>query len=354
MEKRKIILVDTDPEYMIRLFDYAKRKMPKVELACFKDIVEAALYAQEQEPDLFVLSTAFEKTPPRFEKPIKTAWLFRDAQEGKTRRGVFQYQRAGDLLTKLCEISELPYEYEKKNTKVLAFLPCAGEVGVSTIASAGCIHFSRKAERVLYFNMQQFGHLNEVFCKPSPWGMKNIDEAIEAVSENPFEILQTLVCAEAGNIYSCDCFTNPLEASGADFSQIERLLQTIVQSGLFDVILVDCDLIFDRRFSLVLSSADKVVLVGDGSGLSNSKIQAVCTLLSKLSEERGISYPSKCCLLYNKYVEGESRKCESKTIQDIGGVFLQSDGAKATIIKKIAAMNLFDRLLENETEERHA
>lgn len=353
MEKRKLILVDTDSEYMIRLCDYVKKQAPDLELSCFESRKEAVDYALEFPPDLFILSDAFRENPPRFLQPIKTAWLTQKPKEQPGEREVFKYQKASVLLSRFREIAALPFAYDKKDTKVLAFLPCAGNVGVSTVAAAGCIHFSRRMERVLYLNLQQFGHLNEVFCKPTLWGVRDLKDVLDAVEENPFSILTTLVCVEADNIYSCDCFTNPLEASSADFADVERLLRSLRESGLFDLILIDCDLIFDERFLLVMK-ADKVVLVGDGTGASNSKIQAVCTLLSKQQEESGENLLDKCRLLYNKFVEGKSRKCDCKAIRDVGGVFLQTDGAKATIIKKIAAMNLFDRLLSAETEESHA
>jgi len=89
-----------------------------------------------------------------------------------------------------------------------------------------------------------------------------------------------------------------------------------------------------------------LILVGDGSDISNGKIARAYQVLSTLERNMEIPLVSKACLIYNKFSSKTSSVLEGIDLKNIAGVSKIEHATTQQLIGHIAGNEMFDRIFE--------
>lgn len=91
--------------------------------------------------------------------------------------------------------------------------------------------------------------------------------------------------------------------------------------------------------------ARDIVLVGDGSELSNSKIRRAYEALSIMEQNADAPLMNRISLMYNKASSKTGQTVEIQGLREIGGAPKYERATTAQILVQLAPMELFNKIL---------
>lgn len=119
-------------------------------------------------------------------------------------------------------------------------------------------------------------------------------------------------------------------------SDMIELFETIISIKDYDLIVVDMKLLF-RKFQLkILSKADGIIFISDGSSAANSKIYSMNNALIEYEKKNGEEYLAKSVLIYNRFSSKLGTVIDNLSIRYIGGIQRISDATERQIINQIS------------------
>lgn len=123
-----------------------------------------------------------------------------------------------------------------------------------------------------------------------------------------------------------------------------RLVSEIKLSGIYDEIIVDTDFVFDSDNIKFLKLAENIVWTGDGSEISNTKInRAYSALMMQEDNEENPLY-SHIVLIYNKFSNKSGRAVGGVDITNIGGAPRYEHASTKQVVEQLCNMNVFEKL----------
>ena len=120
---------------------------------------------------------------------------------------------------------------------------------------------------------------------------------------------------------------------------VDRLLQSIRRTGLYEIVVLDSDCGMDERMIAVLRCASSVVIVSDGRESSSRKLARFSAAMRDVAEESGQDYSTKFLFLLNR--SDRSRSVESAW-ELLGEIDDYAGEPTGSVIDRIARSNVFD------------
>jgi len=127
--------------------------------------------------------------------------------------------------------------------------------------------------------------------------------------------------------------------------EILKLLSEIQLMGEYDYIIIDADFSFSADSLKLYREARDIVLVGDGSELSNSKIRRAYEALSIMEQNADAPLMNRMNFMYNKASSKTGQTIEIQGLREIGGAPKYERATTAQILAQLAPMELFDKIL---------
>lgn len=115
-------------------------------------------------------------------------------------------------------------------------------------------------------------------------------------------------------------------------------------SSQYDYIVIDCDFGMQKDDLELYSMANEIILVGDGSEISNDKTVRAIASIQILEQEKNMSICRKTMLLYNRFNNYTGRTIENLDIRTIAGIPPFENLNTQQIITKISGMQFFNVL----------
>lgn len=353
--KIRLMIADHDPEYANRLISFLSGSYAdELEIYSFSEVESLEAFLRTQMADVLLLSERLNFETERLPGGISFAY-FSDSPEVDTIKGcrtVCRYQKL-DLLYK--EVLSLYSEketnitgYKAKSTdsaSLLVFLPASGGVGASAAAAAASVHIARSGKRVLYLNLEQCSDMALVFAGSGQSTMSDVVYAIKGNKSNLKLRLQAMVEQSPENVHFFSSSPVPLDSMELNEQDFEKLLQELQEMGAYDYIVLDMDNYFLEKLYVALRRTDRLVLVGDGSQISNGKLQRYAEALELLSKTQNLQLERKTMLLYNKFSSRTGTQINLPNISLIGGLPRFEGASFKQVVEEIAKSSVFEKLI---------
>ena len=127
--------------------------------------------------------------------------------------------------------------------------------------------------------------------------------------------------------------------------EIIRMISELKLTGAYEYIIIDMDFSVSKDILKVYKQAHSVVWVGDGSEISNTKIQRAFNAFSIMEQNEESPLVNRLCLVYNKFSNKSGKTVGDIELRNVGGAPVYMHASTKQVIDQLATMTLFDNLL---------
>lgn len=352
--KIKLAILEKDPCYLNRIVTaFSARYSDKIEIYSFTDPEIAMATLEDARIDVLVASDAVEVDTSILPKRCGFAYFVESAEVDtiNNQRAICKFQRADLIYKQILSIysenagSISSIKLGDETTKMIAFSSPNGGVGTSSLAAACAVHFASSGKRVLYLNLERFGAADLFFSAEGLFDMSDIIYTLKSKKANLAMKLESCVKQDERGVFFYSRTKYALDMLEIRPEDVVRLISELKLTGSYDYILLDMDFSLEPQTVKIYKQAHAVVWVGDGSEVSNSKIQRAYEALSIREQNEEDPLTGRLCLIYNKFSSKVSKTVENIGIRNIGGAPVYVHAGIREIIDQIAPMNMFDNIV---------
>ena len=366
--KIKLAMLEQDKLYLKRVKAILeKRYADKLEVYTFSELEIALENLKNIKVDLFLADESFDiehvKVPPK----CGVAYLV-DSPEIKTLNGkpaICKFQKCDLLYKQMLNLYaenapsiERVQTEQTEGTRIIGFFSPSGGTGCSTAAAACAVRFASQSQKVLYLNLELLGDA-EIFFHGE--GTGDFGDIIYALKANANQLmkqsdkgekkggnlairLESLVRQDSTGVHYYAATKLALDMQELTGEELRQLLEELRKSGGYDAILLDLDFSFAYPLLQILSECDSIVMVSDGSAVTNQKLERAVASLGILEQQEEKQIQQKMCILYNRFSTKTSQMIEMEGIKNIGGIKRFEGYQPEQLIKQLANQSEFDVL----------
>lgn len=351
--KIKLAIIEGNVNYLNRIVSVFSTKYPdKFEMYSFTSVDLAIPVLSASKIDVVIVSESIDFDLSMIPKRCGFAYFVDagDIESFRNQPAICRFQRA-DLIYK--QILSIYSEYAGKyaelkpsddNCKVVAFTAPSGGVGASTLAAAYAIHNAAKGLRTLYLNLERFGSSDDFFSAEGLFCMSDVIYSLKTKKVNLAMKLESCIKHDSRGV----CFISQpklaLDMMELNVEEILRLISELRLTGSYDRIVLDTEFGLDADRLVILHQANLIVLVGDGSTISNTKLSRAITALSLKEQTEDTPLLERSLLAYNKYSSKTSVPLKNIDIQVIGGARKFEHATVQQILEQLCKMTMFDEI----------
>lgn len=288
MAKPRIIIADTDPDYIIPLqLKFVEDFFEKVDLEIITDKgYYDTLFSLAQRADILVVSEElYDHSLQRHN--IGHIFLMTEQYEEEATADlrvdrIFKYTSIKEIFNEIIGKSGDVLKLEgnsKQETQVVLFYSASGGTGKTTVSMGVSAALTKNYKKVLYINasrLQSFQHMLE---NPAPITAADIYAKLGGDAlENVYADIKHVIRKEIFNYLPP--FKAALMSLGLHYSDFCSIITSAKKSGDFDFIIVDVDTAFDEDKADLINLADKVVII---TNQSTAAVSATNLLVSNIN-----------------------------------------------------------------------
>lgn len=229
--------------------------------------------------------------------------------------------------------------------KIITFISAGGGTGSSSAAAACAVSAARQGKKVLYLNLEQFGDTKLYFQAEGQMDMNDVIYAIKSKRTNLALKLESAVKTDSSGVCFYESSNMALDIIGLNKEDIDRLIQELKVTTLYDYIIIDTDFIMDEKCFNILRYSRHIVCVSDGSVTSNSKFQRAAASLAELDRSQNQQFSHHISILYNKFSNKTSSTIEGDDYKTIGGIPKFEGASLQQVMEQMVSMGVFNELL---------
>lgn len=352
--KIKLAILEKDTSYLTRLVTSLNIKYPdKLEIYSFTDYKTVIEVLDDSKIDVLIASDTFEVETNKLPKRCSFAY-FVDSPDIDTVYGqmaICKFQKI-DLIYR--QILSLYSEnasnisgirFDEDHCKVIEFISAGGGTGSSTMAAACAMFYSKKRKKTLYVNLEILGSTNVFFNNEGQFDMSDIIYALKSKKNNITLKLESCVRQSDTGVYY---FSQPkvaLDMMELETDEIIRLISELKSSCNYDYIIIDMDFGLGKGFLEIYRQAHSIIVVGDGTDVSNAKILSAYQSLEKLEQGMDISILNRMSVIYNKFSNKTGKLVENIGLKMLGGAPRFEHATTKQIAEQLSMMGIFDEIL---------
>lgn len=355
MIRIRLAILDRDQDYLSRFTAVFGTKFADTyEVHSFTDAAIAIGALDANKIDVFIADDAFDIDASVLPRRCSFAYLVdsNGVDSVKGQRAICRFQRS-DLIDKQIKniYSENPAVTrsgliaENRATNVLIFSSPSGGAGTSSATAACALHFASAGRRALYLNLEKFGCADVFFSGDLAFGMSDVIYALRSGKTNLSMKLASCVKQDMTGVYFYSQAKSALDMFELTDSDIIRLMNELIASGLYDYIIIDMDFGIGEEYLRICRQANILVWVGDGSETSNAKIQRAYQALVIKEQNDDESFLDRICLFYNKFGSETGRMLENIGLRCIGGSQIYVHATARQIMTQLASKDIFDKII---------
>lgn len=352
--KIKLAILENDRNYLSRLVNvFTTRYTDKLEVYSFTD-EDAALNAlSASRINVFLADEVFEIDPKAIPNYCGFAYLTDNSGIESIRdvRAVAKFQKTDLIYRQILSIhsenagSDVTLYQNDDDCKVIAFVSPSGGTGASSAAAACALYLSRKGKKALYLNLEKLGASDVFFKAEGDFDFSDIIFAVKSKKTNLSLKLESCVRRDDSGVYFYQPTEVALDMLSFKTEETLTLLSELKISGLFDYVILDMDFGLDSDTLSIFRQCPVIVLVGDGSVISNSKLQRAVKALNLMEEDNADRLIPRMHLLFNKFSNKTGTVPAGLELKPLGGAPRYEHAKPEQIIQQIAALTVFDKIL---------
>jgi len=298
MAKPRIVIADTDVNYIIPLqLKFVEDFFEKVDLEIISDSgYFETLFSTPQRIDILIVSESLHSEDMQRHDISHIFVMDEQYEEERTTdltvNHIFKYTSIKEIFNEITGKSADVLKLEKKgkqDTQIILFYSASGGTGTTTVAMGVSASLTRNFKRVLYINaahLQAFQHMLE---NHSAITAADVYTKLASASDSIYSDIKYVIRKEQFSYLPP--FKAALMSLGLNYSVFEKIITSAKKSGDYDFIAVDADVTFDEDKAVLLSIADKVIVV---TNQNLSSVLATNVLVSNINGANADKYIFLC------------------------------------------------------------
>lgn len=352
--KIKLAILERDSSYLNRIVSVFNMKYgEKFEIYSFTDKDVALETLDPAKIDILLANDVFEMDNAQLPNRCAFAYLVDsadiDAINGQ--RAIFKYQKIeliykqilGVFAEKASMVSGL--KVGNDSCKVIVFSSACGGVGNSSMAAACAVHFAVAGKKTLYLNLEKFGGADMFFTAEGQFDMSDVIFAVKSKKANLALKLESCVRQGRSGVYFYAQPKYALDMMELGSSEILELISELQITGSYDYMILDMDFAIDKDAINIYHKAHSVVLVGDGSEISNQKTVRAYKAIEALEQNADAPLTKRMSLIYNRFSNKTGNAMEDIGLRILGGAPRYEHAKTKQIVSQLSSMNLFDQII---------
>lgn len=352
--KIKVAIIDTNIEYLKKITKVIENNYAdKLQLFCFSNVNIALEGIKANKADIVLVDIDtdidFKELPNRCGYAYFTDSI--DIKTYKDIRCVCKFQKVEHIYKDLLGVyaekaasSDEQIGNNNFNSKIISFFSVSGGVGGSAMAAAYAKSRVRKGIKTLYINLEKTGNVEIAFQGNGNGDLSDILYSIKSKKSNIRLKLESNVKTTFEGLYFYDSCNTAYDLSELSKDEIKEFFNMLSSSDLFDLVVVDADLDFDEICKEIIKRSKKIILVGNGSEISNAKLAKTITALSIMEEQLDMNIFSRVLMIYNKFRSRTGKVVEDDRVKVIGGVSLYENAEYIQVIEEISKLGVLDEI----------
>ena len=352
--KIKLAILEKDRSYLTRVVSaFGAKYSDKFEIYSFTDVEVALAMLNASKIDVLLAGDVFDIDVARLPKRCAFAYLVDSVGIDmiNNQRAICKFQKADMIYKQILSIysekasSITGFKMTGDEGKVIGFCSASGGVGSSTMAAACSVYLASKKKKVLYLNLEKYGSADMYFSGQGQFGMSDIIFALKSKKTNLALKLESCVKRDPSGVYFFSQARVALDMIEMNADDTLRLLAELKASGEYDYIVLDMDFGIDKDMLKIYRQTQEIVLVGDGSLESNTKIERAHAALMIVEENADAPLTSRMSFVYNKVGSKTGHTLNAEGLKMLGGAPRYARAEVQQVIEQLAAMDLFDPIL---------
>ena len=135
---------------------------------------------------------------------------------------------------------------------------------------------------------------------------------------------------------------NMSELTCENVVQLVDILRTRTEKNQLDYIIIDADFGVDLRALTIFRQAQAVILVSDGSEVSNKKTDCAYWALEERDKTEDYPLNKRISILYNKIINNSGKAIYG--LPKLGEIRMYPEGTAREIMTRISAKEFFDSI----------
>lgn len=352
--KIKVAILDMDIDYLKKITKVIENNYSdKMQIFSFTDLDIAAIGVKENKIDVFLGTEEFDINIKKLPKRCAFAY-FTDSTEikyYKDIRCVGKYQKVEYIYKQILSIyAECAVESGERlgesifNSKIYTFISASGGVGSSTIAMAFARNRVRKGVKTLYLNLEQFGDISMVFEGNGTGDLSDIFYSIKSRKSNIRLKIESNIKSSTDNVYYYDSCNTPFDFLELTREEVKEFINDITASDLFECIILDIDMNFSENISEILLNSKKIILVNDGTKISNIKCLKAIEAFTIFEQQHDVNILRRIEVLYNKFGSKTGQVMENENVKIIGGIRVFANATYRQVVEEISELPVMEEI----------
>lgn len=295
MAKPRIIMADTDINYLLPLqLKFIEEFFEKIELEIItdKEYFEK-LFLTSQKIDILIISEEMYDSNLRKHNIQNIFLMTEHYEEGGTEdltiNYIYKYTSINEIFNKIISKSESALnigENNKNDPQIILVYSASGGTGKTTVALGISNSLSKNYKKVLYIDAEYFQTFQHFLVNETPI---YANELYSKLSQNGGGVYQQIKYSIRTEQFS---YLPPLKAPLMSFGISITVFLNIVKSAKdsmdYDFIIIDTDSILDENKSMLMSQADKIVIVMNQTKASIYSTEKMLENINDINNEKYI------------------------------------------------------------------
>lgn len=351
--KIRIAILEEDKNYLQRLLAAFETKYEdKIEMYSFTDEALALEAITNTKINVFLASDKFLVNTKLIPEKCGFAYLVDtpDTEAENGEKAICKFQKI-DLIYK--EIVSLYSEnamdkmknYDEGSSRIISFLSASGGTGASTMAVAYAKYFAKCGKKVLYFNTEELGKSDCYFMGEGQFTIDDLIYAVKSKKANMSLKFESTAKQDISGVYFFAAGNKALDLIDLKSEEMQQLIVDLKMANIFDVIIWDTDFSFSVLRSDLMQLVSDIVVVSDGSEISNSKFMRMYESIEVLEKQRKLDISDKMWILYNKFSNKSSKGIENRDVKELGGAPRYEHATVNQVVEQLLKLKIFDKLV---------
>lgn len=354
--KIKVALLDNDKIYLDRISGvFSTKYADKLEVYSFTDEMTAIEAIAEYRIDILVADEEFNIDKNLFNRNCGLVYFTGTSgvEFIKDEVAICKFQKVDLIFKQILGIySDMSANIatingEMDRSRIIMFTSPCGGVGTSTMAAACAITRARLGKRIFYLNLEQFGSADEFFQGEGNSSMSDVIYSLKSKKNNLILKLESCIRQSTDGVFFFSSTKVALDILELTYSDIEKLIANIQGMDNYDEIIVDLPFSLHMETLQLLSKANEIIMINDGSQLSNAKFTRAYQSLMLLEQNDEINILNKVNLMFNQFSNKNSHMLPDElNIKVLGGAPRYEHASVAQIVNALSNMELFKTIMQ--------
>lgn len=352
MIRIRVAILDTDETYSGRLANaFNTYYQDKLEVYSFTDKDIAMQFLSSNRIDVFLVDENIDIEV--LEIPSKCAFAYLTVMNSANlvngQKTVCKFQKVDliykEILSLFSEVSNYSFSSngQAKDKRIISFISFAGGTGSSTLAAAYATRLSKQGKKPIYLNLELFGGADEFFNDEGNMGMSDIIYSLKSKKNNLGLKIESAVRKSSTGVFYISSANIVLDIIELNKDDILTLINEVNSIDDYDEIIIDYNFKFADVDLEIMRKSDNIVVVSDGTDISNSKTFRCINSLQLIEQQKDEKIVAKIKLFYNRFSSTNGKKLTDVNVDAIGGA-PHYHGATKQIVESISAINDLDKI----------